>query len=859
MGNGSTGCDSCEGGRFASAGASTACTECGAGTYSLPQAASCSPCQLGKFSQRGASICIGCGPGTLGDGQGACADCGAGTYSTGTEVTACLDCLSGSFSDEVGQTTCTLCPAGTTSPPNATSCSNCSAGTFSLEGMSVCARCPAGTFSTGVAVNSQAGCEACAPGRFSQSTGGTSCLICAAGAYSDGGASQCSQCRANSDSPAGSTREACVCRAGFADGLECEACLPGQFNSKAGASACRLCASGEYSPTGMAVECSLCDAGSFSPVVGRSHCETCPAGTSAPFRGSTQCTPCSPGLFGSTTGLSQCQACSSGRFSAFTGQTLCNLCRNGTYMPDPRASACLSCGPGTYEPRTGQTVCTACAPGTFSNQTGSSQACEPCPQGYYATSAGLTHGEACLRCAVGRSSDAGATTCGDCRPGEFPNVLNGGCTVCPANSEPGNYTGPDQCRCGPGLRLGYNSRALGGVATYNGLTRIHTFASSNEQFQLLQDTIIQASCGGQTLAKPILLPAGIYPGSTSCPFEVVISYQVDAQFNPQLTDSYVQCVPCPAGTFSTGMTGPQCQSCLSRTFQPDEGAVSCLSCPTGDPSKLGMFICEACPGRQVLQDGECKLCPDGEFNPTFVPERICMRCPINMWRSGPDMLECELCPVNSRGPGATGLSGCICNGGMEMRGTTCQACPRGSYSSPAEGGVCKPCPNGTFSSTVGTSACTRCPSSGVAWNGATLCRNCIVGKIPSQDGGSCVPCPSGYYCGLGVVIQCPLGSYSLETGLTSKTQCPACPANFFCRSPTTIQPCPANTWSPRGSITRHFCRCNNGFQCTYFMADTKTISISPEQQEAAWISAIAQAIGVHPGKVTILGVSTSQE
>jgi hypothetical protein len=43
------------------------------------------------------------------------------------------------------------------------------------------------------------------------------------------------------------------------------------------------------------------------------------------------------------------------------------------------------------------------------------------------------------------------------------------------------------------------------------------------------------------------------------------------------------------------------------------------------------------------------------------------------------------------------------------------------------------------------------------------------------------------------------------------------------------------------------------------MADTKTISISPEQQEAAWISAIAQAIGVHPGKVTILGVSSSQE
>jgi hypothetical protein len=121
-----------------------------------------------------------------------------------------------------------------------------------------------------------------------------------------------------------------------------------------------------------------------------------------------------------------------------------------------------------------------------------------------------------------------------------------------------------------------------------------------------------------------------------------------------------------------------------------------------------------------------------------------------------------------------------------------------------------------------------------------------------------VPCPAGYYCGLGVVFACPLGTYTLQTGLTSKSQCPPCPENYFCRSPTTIQACPANTWSPKGSITRHYCRCNRGYKCTYFFTTTGSavVSLTQEQlqQEAFLIQAIAQAAGVHPSKVQAVTV-----
>lgn len=187
----------------------------------------------------------------------------------------------------------------------------------------------------------------------------------------------------------------------------------------------------------------------------------------------------------------------------------------------------------------------------------------------------------------------------------------------------------------------------------------------------------------------------------------------------------------------------------------------------------------------------------------------------------------------------------------------CVRCGVGKYSTT---GVCQPCRNGTFSTAVGASQCLSCPNYAVAWNGGTACTTCTLGKVPSQDGGACVPCPAGYYCGIGTLIACPLGTYSLKTGLTSKAQCPPCPANYFCRSPTTLQACPANTWSPAGSITRHYCRCNNGFKCTYYFTTTgqMMLTLTPDQlavQRDALIAAVAQAAGVSPSRVQIVGVA----
>lgn len=543
-----------------------------------------------------------------------------------------------------------------------------------------------------------------------------------------------------------------------------------------------------------------------------------------------------------------CLPCEAGTFSSENGESSCTQCGAGTFVAESNASSCFLCGAGTYS--TGQGLRDA-------------SRCNGCEKGSFSTGSGLTHAGECQRCTLGSTTrQAGGTACVDCAPNEFPNVLLGACAACPINTEASvNAKGPEECRCRPGYRLGYNTRAIGGVESYRTdgarIRKIHAFSYvAGTTLKLLVATQLEATCG--ELTYPLTLTAGDYPVDDGCQTGIEIRYDVDIVPDFAKTETYVQCILCSPGTFSVGMAAFQCLPCPNRTFQDQMGATSCKSCPSASREYTGMPVCEPCPGRTVLQDEECRPCPEGAYNPTYNKVQECLRCPINMWSiEGAD--DCKLCPKNSLGPGATGLSGCRCAGGMELRGQECVSCVAGKYSPPGDN-ICLLCANGTFSQAPGASVCLSCGTSGVSLSGTTSCTSCVLGTIPSRNRTVCVPCPAGYYCGIGVVYACPLGTYSLKTGLTSKSQCPPCPGDYFCRSPLTIQKCPENTWSPEGSITRHYCRCNNGYICTYFMTDTGKIMISltPDMiQEQDWIDAIAQAAGVHPSMVQLLSVTNT--
>jgi hypothetical protein len=564
-------------------------------------------------------------------------------------------------------------------------------------------------------------------------------------------------------------------------------------------------------------------------------------------------------------------------FGGSFGLEACESCPAGTYGTGVGESACTACPTGTFQNATGTTECRLCPAGTYSSMLGLGSAgeCQDCSSGYYSTREGLVDAGECLRCAVGKMSDARGTTCGDCRPGEFPNEAYGACATCPLHSATGmgvNASRPEECKCVGGYRLAYNAKGVGGVEGYSGLIKTHTFQSPGDTFRLLvQEALVEASCAGVQVLPPTILQAGDYPGDVwTCQPPRVVQYEVDVVLlSDRLeTQTYVQCIPCSAGTFSVGVVGESCQTCPPKTYQDLTGRTACKLCLSGRWENVGMAVCEPCPGTTVVQDGDCRPCPVGTYFSRFSGEPACVRCPNNMWnRQGWD--TCLLCPPNSVGPGGSGLDGCKCRAGMDMQvfdETTpyCVQCKKGTYSNGIDGGECRPCWNGTYNAQAGSGVCYACPSYGIAYGGATACTACATGKIPSRDGGSCVPCPAGYYCGPGVVYMCPLGSYSTKTGLTLKSQCPACPRNYFCRSAITIEACPAHTWSPLGSVTRHFCVCDSGYRCTYSFSTVGNVNLAltPEQyaaQKDQIVQALASAAGVDPSLIKITAVVTQQQ
>ena len=272
------------------------------GTYVSSGATNCEECSFGKYNAGGSGVCTACTDGTM---------TLSGTYSDFTYVTS-------------GANLCRGCPYGKVSQNNA-ECSDCPDGT--------------GTFrvgSTGNLIASTGGghvCSLCSGGKYSRrfSTGpmpytnnGTAvlayqlrCMLCGDGreitngtgngyhpyerehdeAYTDFGATDCSECAAGYWRTAGSM-------------TQCAACEPGHEIGS-----CTTCG-------GLPTSCTACSVGKYSA---DHNCLDCPDGSQTQNASNvfvtskaTLCTPCAIGKY--QTGDSECQVCEDG--SSTIGDTV---------------------------------------------------------------------------------------------------------------------------------------------------------------------------------------------------------------------------------------------------------------------------------------------------------------------------------------------------------------------------------------------------------------------------------------------------------------------------------------------------------------------------------------------------------
>ena len=159
----------------------------------------CTPCLAGssypsaRTRQIGLNGCTYCTYGTYqpASGQPSCISCAAGTYNNvnNAYTTACKTCASGTFSG-TGKSSCTSCAIGGWSDAGASACTYCPNGQAPVStGSRTCVACAAGSYSQGGAP-----CVSCSSGTYAQGTGNAACLTCGAGNY--GNTTSCSPCYA---------------------------------------------------------------------------------------------------------------------------------------------------------------------------------------------------------------------------------------------------------------------------------------------------------------------------------------------------------------------------------------------------------------------------------------------------------------------------------------------------------------------------------------------------------------------------------------------------------------------------------------------------------------------------------------
>lgn len=311
----------------------------------------CVPCPTGQYQQlSNSSACNECGPGTFSTAVEAtspdtCVACSDGRYSLG-DASVCTACAVGQWQDLNDPTRhtkpCELCP------PNSTHALEASVSVFDCI-------CASGFFADDTA--STRVCKVCLPGHFCP--GDNTAHECQFNHWSPGGVfpGPCVECAENSRAtgPAISSPLYCQCVAGSegTHDADCQKCAAGKFQPDF---------LGTVGQPAVSVSCQNCAANSYVDVVGATECILCTGNASSP-EGSDSITECScnPGFYGPAPG--PCAVCLAGSFCP--GGSTITLCRPHSTSKAGAAhnDNCL-CVAGYYGQQVG-TVCLRCPPGSY--------------------------------------------------------------------------------------------------------------------------------------------------------------------------------------------------------------------------------------------------------------------------------------------------------------------------------------------------------------------------------------------------------------------------------------------------------------------------------------------------------------
>ena len=406
-------------------------------------------------------------------------------------------------------------------------------------------------------------------------------------------------------------------------------------------------------------------------------------------------------------------------------------------------------------------------------------------------------------------------TCQNCSTGKFSRIYDMKPTSFPDLVET-NCVGSECVKINPGCMAAWE----GWEITYNsdghGVSQSQCSPNIYDYNETTQITTCLTECPTNKVLSSVYGANSSEPGQCSyckegygynagaCEECVSLS---STSWGKKYWDGYGTCAKCPTGKYfrssksgytannDTGATD-KCHTCCGIFVGPNAAYL----CDSDDAQACANGQVGDCDVGQGKSNGNCEDCSAGEFG----HEDQCKNCPKGFYQDQNKKGNCKTCGdgMSTAAAAATTASACVnCAAGRYESSGVCQDCSAGTYQDTAKQTSCDACAAGRYSNQTAATTCAyECPkgtySDVTGLSTETDCKECAAGKY-SNTVGRATACSD----------ECAAGQMTIGTafyGGRKRTGCTTCVAGAYCPGGDR-ELCPEGTWSDAGSTHADNC------------------------------------------------------
>ena len=333
-------------------------------------------------------------------------------------------------------------------------------------------------------------------------------------------------------------------------------------------------------------------------------------------------------------------------------------------------SSCVAVGIillALFDTGAAELMCVSCAAGFFLDQ--HALVCRRCPAN--SSTSESSNASLATDCVCGPGFANGTERCEPCLAGQYKEELaNASCVGCMphATTLQSASANADQCVCLPGFTVASPADSavneecvMCGPGSYKSLAGDGECSVCPAQHYCRAGSVVPEACPTHSVSAD---GAGsVY----DCACEAGYYHNYTHSDPPRL-----ECVPCPAGTYTDTLNTTTCALCPLDTFfnrTVGVSATDCFQCPEHASAQNGSTDITNCLcdlGYAGEPGQTCTPC-EPEFFREDAEQYICEACPANTYNAlhaSPSQQDCQACPADQRSNTGSGRQlDCVCKNG----------------------------------------------------------------------------------------------------------------------------------------------------------------------------------------------------